>query len=51
MTQSDNIASFYSQECFSFTLNVLYSILYARSYKENETLKKIIDSNIANYHD
>lgn len=42
-TQSDNIATFFSQECFSFYLNVLYSVVYARSYLENKELKKSVD--------
>ena len=41
--QSDNIATFYSQECFSFILNVIYSVLYTRSYLENRDRKKRID--------
>lgn len=41
--QSDNIATFYSQECFSFILNVIYSVFYARSYLENRDRKKRID--------
>ena len=41
--QSDNIATFFSQECFSFYLNLLYSIVYARSYLENSERKKEID--------
>lgn len=42
--QSDNIATFYSQECFSFILNVIYSVLYTRNYLENSERKKRIDS-------
>ena len=42
--QSDNIATFYSQECFSFILNVIYSVLYTRNYLENRERKKQIDS-------
>ena len=41
--QSDNIATFYSQECFSFILNVIYSVLYTRNYLENRERKKKID--------
>ncbi len=41
--QSDNIATFYSQECFSFILNVIYSVLYTRNYLENRENKKKID--------
>ena len=41
--QSDNIATFFSQECFSFYLNLLYSIVYTRSYLENSERKKEID--------
>lgn len=42
-TQSDNIATFYSQECFAFCLNVIYSVVYTRAYLENKNLKKQID--------
>lgn len=46
--QSDNIATFYSQECFSFILNVIYSVLYTRNYLENRERKKAIDHVTAN---
>lgn len=42
-TQSDNIATYYSQECFSFYLNLLYGVLYSRSYLENKSMKSRID--------
>lgn len=42
-TQSDNIATFFSQECFSFCLNLIYSVVYTRNYIENSDRKKSID--------
>ena len=41
--QSDNIATFFSQECFSFCLNLIYSVVYTRHYLENNSLKKSVD--------
>lgn len=45
--RSDNIATFYSQECFSFILGLLYSMLYARNYAENYSKKKEADTLIS----
>lgn len=42
-TQSDNIATYYSQEAFAYYLNLLYSVLYARNYSENKARKNRVD--------
>ena len=42
-TQSDNIGTFFSQECFGFCLNLIYSVVYTRSYLENQKRKRDVD--------
>ncbi len=39
----DNIGTFYSQAAFDYLLNVLYSLVYSRTYTESHRHKKQID--------
>ena len=39
----DNIGTFYSQTCFDYILNLIYSLIYSSTYTKNHNYKSFID--------
>jgi len=40
---ADNIGTFYSQTCFDYILNLIYSLIYSSTYTKNHNYKSFID--------